>query len=336
MLFCAILLLFSCNKKEDDSLTFTVEVINKMTPVKDQGNSSLCWAYAMLATIEGECLLRGDSVNLSVDYVARHQLLRQAEHSYLSKHRADSVSLRGVAPHLLTLLNTCGTVGYDNYHASCNYKTLCLKVNHTVGNAVNRRQGINTLRWRLNTLFDDDIRPLPRHIWLYGMQYTPQQFARSVCREGEYTTLVSYTHYPYFTQVPLDVPDNRWQYTGYNLPIDSLMHRMELTLRSGHTICWEGDISEPLFSFADGLALLDGQDPDLSPNARQRGIETFRTTDDHCMALVGIARDAKGKPYFICKNSWGTNNLYGGLMYMSFDYARMKTIAVVLPDLRFH
>ena len=51
------------------------------------------------------------------------------------------------------------------------------------------------------------------------------------------------------------------------------------------------------------------------------------------MALVGIARDDRGRRYFICKNSWGTDNLYGGLMYMSFDYARMKTLAVVLPKI---
>ena len=42
-----------------------------MTPVKNQGKSELCWAYAMLATIETEHLLRGDSVNLSPQYLGR-------------------------------------------------------------------------------------------------------------------------------------------------------------------------------------------------------------------------------------------------------------------------
>ena len=45
--------------------TFTNELLLPMTPVKDQGKSELCWAYAMLATIETEHLVRGDSVNLS-------------------------------------------------------------------------------------------------------------------------------------------------------------------------------------------------------------------------------------------------------------------------------
>ena len=52
LLFCILLLLFSCNDNSNDrDLSFKVEVMNKITPVKDQGNSSLCWAYAMLATI---------------------------------------------------------------------------------------------------------------------------------------------------------------------------------------------------------------------------------------------------------------------------------------------
>ena len=44
---------------------YTNEVLNRMTPVKDQGDSETCWIYAMLATIETEHLAWGDSVNLS-------------------------------------------------------------------------------------------------------------------------------------------------------------------------------------------------------------------------------------------------------------------------------
>ena len=70
-----------------------------------------------------------------------------------------------------------------------------------------------------------------------------------------------------------------------------------------------------------------------SQTMRQREFDTFRTTDDHCMAIIGIARDKEDRKYFICKNSWGTENPYGGLMYMSFDYVRLKTIAVMLNNI---
>ena len=48
------------------------------------------------------------------------------------------------------------------------------------------------------------------------------------------------------------------------------------------------------------------------------------------MAIIGIARDPHGRMFFTMKNSWGTNNPYDGLMYMSAPYLRDKTIAVYM------
>ena len=46
------------------------------------------------------------------------------------------------------------------------------------------------------------------------------------------------------------------------------------------------------------------------------------------MELIGIARSTRGRRYYIAKNSWGTENRYKGLMYLSENYIRLKTIAV--------
>ena len=66
----------------------------KTTPVKDQGPSALCWVYAMLATIESEHLMMGDSVNLSTDYIARALLEEQAMNYFLSQGH-HPINLRG-------------------------------------------------------------------------------------------------------------------------------------------------------------------------------------------------------------------------------------------------
>ncbi|MBF1604828.1 MAG: cysteine protease, partial [Prevotella sp.] len=39
-----------------------------------------------------------------------------------------------------------------------------------------------------------------------------------------------------------------------------------------------------------------------------------------------------GCRFFLCKNSWGTANRYHGFMFLSENYVRMKTIAVVLRN----
>ena len=110
-----------------------------------------------------------------------------------------------------------------------------------------------------------------------------------------------------------------------------MMRRIERSLRSGHPVCWEGDVTEPGFSFERGVAELPDETP-CTQQQRQKAFETRRTTDDHCMCLIGIAHDKKGRRYYIAKNSYGTNNPYGGLMYLSENYVRMKTVAVVVKN----
>ena len=95
--FLLLALLFvACS--EQPQHTFTNELLLPMTPVKDQGDTELCWAYAMLATIETEHLLRGDSVNLSPQYLGR-MLKRKNQ--------------RAMCQTALNLLEQYGVVGFD-------------------------------------------------------------------------------------------------------------------------------------------------------------------------------------------------------------------------------
>ena len=48
-------------------------------------------------------------------------------------------------------------------------------------------------------------------------------------------------------------------------------------------------------------------------------------------AIRWVARDARGELFYIMKNSWGTGNPYGGMVYMAESYLRLKTVAVVMP-----
>ena len=37
-----------------------------------------------------------------------------------------------------------------------------------------------------------------------------------------------------------------------------------------------------------------------------------------------------GKNYYVTKNSWGTDNLCGGYIYLSEDYVRYKTMSILV------
>ena len=235
-----ILLLGSCGKQEPKH--FTHEVLNRMTPIKDQGDSETCWIYAMLAAIETEHLSWGDSVNLSPYYIEK--MLEQEPDAPKSK--------RGECTTLLRLIQKYGIVGYDAMR-------------------------------KIET-------PAPKWVFMLGATYTPQEFARSVCRPDEYIALICDDSKPYYEETEYDVPDN-WLHDRYlNIPMDSLFAKTERAVRAHHGVCWEDS--------------------------------------GHAMAIVGIAHDDAGEQYFIMKNSWGTDRPHGGLDYISFDDFRKKTVAI--------
>lgn len=321
-------LLTACTQQQPNAdFAFQDEARLPMTPVKDQLGSDLCWAYAMLATIETEHIVQGDSVNLSVDFVARH-LLGEQTVDYFKTLRHRPITMRGMATRLIKRIMKDGLLSYDSYHSTtCNYRILQRKLRSMADVAISRHQTLAEVVKKTEQLLDTEIRPVPRYQFLYGAEYTTREFAHSVCLPDEYIALTSFSHKPYFEPFVLDLPDNYDRDSFMNLPIDSLLSLTEQSLRRGHPVCWEGDNSDSGFDFQQGIAVTKEKP---SQELRQKLFEQRNTTDDHCMCIIGLARDKEEKPYFICKNSWGADNPYGGLVYMSFDYFYLKTIAVVL------
>ena len=327
-LFLSFLVLISCEKQRGkvnvSEEKFTVELRLPTTPVKDQGSSSLCWVYGMLATLETEHIMRGDSVNLSPDYVARMYLSEQANRRRLLPNKVvqkeAGITTRGMCTMALDLIQTYGLQHYDAYRHKPNmdYNVLCRKLDY--GNDTEK-------------LLDKYIGPLPNQVFMLGALYTPLEFAHSVCTDDEYIALTSFTHHPYGQRFPLEVPDNYFHNTFLNVPLDTIMNRIVQSLRAGHPVCWEGDTSEPGFLFGEGYAVLKNEKKKVTAERRQASFEAHRTTDDHVMEIVGLAHDQHGRRFFLCKNSWGTDNRYGGFMFLSENYVRMKTIAVVLRNI---
>ena len=101
ILLMALLIVSACGRKQQHQ--FTHDVLLPMTPVKDQGKTELCWAYAMLATIETEHILRGDSVNLSPVYVGRK----------LEDYKNLTSNQRAMCQTALNMIGRHGIVGYD-------------------------------------------------------------------------------------------------------------------------------------------------------------------------------------------------------------------------------
>ncbi len=65
---------------------------------------------------------------------------------------------------------------------------------------------------------------------------------------------------------------------------------------------------------------------------RQVAFESWATSDDHLMHIVGMATDQNGNKYYKIKNSWGEISEHKGFLFMSEAYMRMKTVAITLHE----
>lgn len=316
-----------------DNLPAHVRLIST-TPVKNQGESELSWAYAMLATIESEHIMKGDSVNLSVAYIARMMLQEKAIEYYLSQG-SKPISMRGMASMLIHYIDKYGAQPYDSYEdpKHVNYKVLCRKVQKLCDGAISQKAGISQLKEELNDLFDAEIGYMPaKAVHMLGAEYTPQEFAHSVCYPEEYVSLTSFSHHPYREYFALEIPDNRMHDAYLNLPLDELMLHIRKAVEKGHPVCWEGDISEPGFKEPRKNCVdIQPMERPVTQASRQKEFEQLRTTDDHVMEIIGTFMKGKQR-FYVCRNSWGKNWGNKGLIYLSEDYLRLKTIAVFMSE----
>lgn len=256
-----VAVLTGCGRKRVSRADVTVDLLLPITPVKDQGKSELCWAYAMLATIETEHLLRGDSVNLSAVYVGR--MLKEVRGKKDDVNGKDTKGQRAMCQTLLNIIQRYGIVPYD--------------------------------------VLPDDATPdlpTPRWVFMLGMQYTPLEFAHSVCAPNEYLSLTCQPDSPYYRPVEVPVPDN-WEHNRLlNIPLDTLKQRVERALDNRHPVCWE--------------------------------------SKGHAMAIVGKAHDKRGRAYYIMKNSWGTSKQSDGMVYMSAGKMWRDMVALYLTSDAYH
>jgi len=297
------------------------------TPVKDQGRSPLCWDYAMLATMESEHLAKGDSVNLSANYVARMMLREKAREYYFSKGTMP-ISMRGMASMAIHYIEKYGAEPYDSYKdpENLNYNVLVRKTEKLAQASVARGKGLDAFLENFEDTADDDLGALPGNsVFMLGAVYTPREFAHSVCAPGEYLFLTSFIHHPFYKPFVLEVPDNQMKDRFYNLPIGELMAHIRAAIVGGHPVCWEGDVTEKDF----GKKMFVDTGRKVTQEYRQRKFENLQTTDDHAMAIVGLV-EYKGKEYYKCKNSWGDEWGDKGYVYLSADYIALNTIAVFM------
>lgn len=334
---CLFLGLLACSPvaEKPGSIRFTHEHILSHTSVRSQGRTQTCWAYSMASMAESEILrCKKDTIRLSVMYLVREKYMKHFEHHYYSQGK-EEISGGSLGHTFLNLLKKKGAVpngAYTGLKDGCkvhDHGELMQELKRLAKKAV-KNKNLSLYREMAEKLLDETLGEVPDTFMHKGRRYTPQSFADSIgFQVDSYVEITSFTHHPFHNWFVLELPDN-WEHASfYNLPIDTLETIVRNTLLKGQTLVWDGDISEEGFNAQEGMALYPTSP--VSQAERQKGFECFETTDDHMMHIIGSAYDEYGKFYYILKNSWGKQGIYQGLIYMSEDYFRAKTVSVVVP-----
>lgn len=370
ILSCA--LVFSAASTFGQGYQFTEVTKIPVTPVKNQASSGTCWCFATASFMEAELLRMGKGTyDLSEMFIVRQKYMNQLQDNYMRQGRGNIGE--GSLSH--TFMHAFDQVGIvpEEIYTGINYESdhhnhteLSAYLNAIADVAVKMKKRSPEYNELITNLFDTYLGKLPQKFTYQGKEYTPKSYAASLgLNMDDYIELGSYIHRPYYTKFELEIPDN-WEHKQiYNIPLDEMEQVMDIALKNGYTICWDGDVSEKGFSFKYGVAInpevknvdqysttdrarfekMDEKErmeeaykfgqpfPEVkvTPEVRQNGYESFVTTDDHLMHLTGITKDQNGTKYYITKNSWGTErNAFDGYLNMSESFVRAKTIYIMV------
>lgn len=216
-----------------------------------------------------------------------------------------------------------------------------------------------------NGVLDAYLGELPETFEFEGKTYTPRSFAESLPIDiNDYVGVTSFLHHPFYETFAIEVPDNWIGGQYHNVPLTELKAIVDNAVENGYPVAWAADVSEVGFKWREGYALmpkgknqddLEGtelsrwvqlsdadrekekyaikgpvEEIEVTPEVRQEMFDRHETTDDHGMEIVGYATDQEGNRYYKVRNSWDTNQLYGGYFYVSEPYFLAKTVDIYL------
>jgi aminopeptidase C len=337
-------------------MTFTTVKELPITSVKNQYRSGTCWDFATLGFLESEILRKtGKTYDLCEMFVVNKDYMDCAEH-YVRMHGYSQISEGGSCDDVIEVIRRHG-ICPENAMPAPGSLTGDSLANFKVFFPELEREVISII-WgegkpELNRFTTEEQAPLknkePKPHWQEGVQavidryvgkcpetfeyegnkYTPKTFAASLGLDlDEYVSLTSYTHHPFNEWFVIEAP-YKWRLKpSYNIPIAQLMEAIDKALDAGYTVAWGGDVSGDFYRRESVAYLPEGVTP--TQDLRQQQWDNWTFTYDHVMLIYGKAVDEQGKPYYMVKNTWGTNYPHKGTWYMSRDYIALNSTYIFL------
>lgn len=313
-------------------------------PAVSQGNTGTCWAFGSIAMMESDIYRQYKiKVKLSEMYVVYYDYIERARD--FVKTRGKTYYAEGSESNaLVRMMKLHGIVPYSAYSGLLSEQRV---YDHSVmietilsylekvkeDNFWNEQEVVKTTKSILNSYMGKP----PSQFQYKGVAYTPETFLKEYLKiiPSDYFSFMSTQSAPFNQKGELVEKDNWWHSQDYyNVCLDDYMRIITDAVKNGYTICICGDVSEPGIDSKNRTCIIPSFDiPSeyINDNSRQMRLSDERTTDDHCMELVGYCI-YEGKYWFLIKDSGA--GVFGkkpeGYRFMSEDYVKLKMMNLLL------
>ena len=324
------------------------------TEVISQGQTGTCWSFCTTSFLESEAHrvtgeLHDFSEMASVRVIYSEKVERYVRHH--GHHQFGPGGLSHDVTHAAAVFGILPASVYDGGSTleGHDHGALDRRLASMAKKLVKKSKGMAPADFaEVEATLDAVLGALPNTFDYRGVKYSPESFRDAMGIDPmEYASLSSFTHHPFGQSFVLEVPDNHAQGEFFNVPLDELEDAVHSALERGFTVAWDADVSNAGFSFNDGWAVMPEAaetreewgslgamplEPSVDQAMRQAAFDSQENTDDHLMHIIGRATDAKGRQYFVIKNSWGQGNGFGGKQFVSTAYFRHHTIGIMVHE----
>ncbi|MFT7618164.1 MAG: bleomycin hydrolase [Planctomycetota bacterium] len=334
-------------KTEDGKFTIVKEI--KRLPVLNQDQTGTCWSFATVSYLESELeRINGKPTNLSEMYPVYFTYMEKGKR-FIEKKGESQFSEGGLSHDIMLVAKKYGLAPQSAYDGLCLEDT---KHNHGEMSRVLKamagiyakakpRRGAPAAispKWEaaFQGVLNAYIGELPKTFKVGDRMVTPKQYADEILKVpyDDYVEVMSFGYSDFGKRATLTIPDNWYHDDNYlNVDVKKMMAGIDHAVTNGYSIAADMDVSERGFKPRKGMA-------SMPPELEKAGVddawrlEMFKngkTSDDHLMHIVGMAKDKAGKTWYLTKNSWGTQvGPYKGYLFMSRNYVAAKMLSYMV------
>ncbi|MAG58442.1 MAG: aminopeptidase [Planctomycetes bacterium] len=322
---------------------YTVESELPRLPVLQQGRTGTCWCFATTSFLETELQrMHKKPIDLSEIYTVRHTIVEKAK-NYVAKKGKAPFGEGGLSHDVIAMAREYGLMPQSAYtglpegQRTHNHGKIFREIKGLIKGFA-KGDGQPTPKWveAASAIVDSHLGATPKTFKVDGRKMTAQQYATDYLKIpfNDYIEVMSYSYAPFHKNAKLTVRDNWMGYDKYhNVPIDEFMEIFNNALATGYSVAVDIDVSEKTYRPRDGIGLLTEElekKGAVTQAVRDEMFKTKKTTDDHLLHIVGVAKK-DGKRYYITKDSWGKNHgKLNGYRMLSENYIRGKVLAFMI------